>query len=127
MDGAGERDRTAGLPFTRRLLCLLSYTGGRLVHGSRPHRDMLILPLACRTAASGAEASTVPALRWERFADHAKLLWSTERSLKSPVSNSAGMEPSILSRLISVRRCLPISRAAMPYSHGLASRRETSY
>jgi hypothetical protein len=28
--GAGERVRTAGLPFTRRLLCLLSYTGGRL-------------------------------------------------------------------------------------------------
>ena len=26
--GAGERDRTADLPFTRRLLCLLSYTGG---------------------------------------------------------------------------------------------------
>jgi hypothetical protein len=25
--GAGERVRTAGLPFTRRLLCLLSYTG----------------------------------------------------------------------------------------------------
>jgi len=25
--GAGERIRTAGLPFTRRLLCLLSYTG----------------------------------------------------------------------------------------------------
>src|SRR5260221_14640412 len=34
--GAGERDRTAGLPFTRRLLCLLSYTGAGLVHGSRP-------------------------------------------------------------------------------------------
>jgi hypothetical protein len=33
--GAGERDRTADLPFTRRLLCQLSYTGGRLVHGSR--------------------------------------------------------------------------------------------
>jgi hypothetical protein len=28
--GAGERDRTADLPFTRRLLCQLSYTGGRL-------------------------------------------------------------------------------------------------
>jgi hypothetical protein len=28
--GAGERIRTADLPFTRRLLCLLSYTGGRL-------------------------------------------------------------------------------------------------
>jgi hypothetical protein len=28
--GAGERIRTAGLPFTRRLLCLLSYTGRRL-------------------------------------------------------------------------------------------------
>ena len=28
--GAGERVRTADLPFTRRLLCLLSYTGGRL-------------------------------------------------------------------------------------------------
>jgi hypothetical protein len=27
--GAGERIRTAGLPFTRRLLCLLSYTGRR--------------------------------------------------------------------------------------------------
>jgi hypothetical protein len=26
--GAGERDRTADLPFTRRLLCQLSYTGG---------------------------------------------------------------------------------------------------
>ena len=26
--GAGERIRTADLPFTRRLLCLLSYTGG---------------------------------------------------------------------------------------------------
>ena len=25
--GAGERDRTADLPFTRRLLCQLSYTG----------------------------------------------------------------------------------------------------
>jgi hypothetical protein len=34
--GAGERIRTADLPFTRRLLCQLSYTGGRLVHGSRP-------------------------------------------------------------------------------------------
>jgi hypothetical protein len=29
-DGAGERIRTADLPFTRRLLCQLSYTGGRL-------------------------------------------------------------------------------------------------
>jgi hypothetical protein len=28
--GAGERIRTADLPFTRRLLCQLSYTGGRL-------------------------------------------------------------------------------------------------
>ncbi len=28
--GAGARIRTGGLPFTRRLLCLLSYTGGRL-------------------------------------------------------------------------------------------------
>jgi hypothetical protein len=28
--GAGERIRTADLPFTRRLLCLLSYTGGGL-------------------------------------------------------------------------------------------------
>jgi hypothetical protein len=28
--GAGERIRTAGLAFTRRLLCLLSYTGRRL-------------------------------------------------------------------------------------------------
>jgi hypothetical protein len=28
--GAGERSRTADLPFTRRLLCLLSYTGGEL-------------------------------------------------------------------------------------------------
>ena len=26
--GAGERDRTADLPFTRRPLCQLSYTGG---------------------------------------------------------------------------------------------------
>ena len=26
--GAGERIRTADLPFTRRLLCQLSYTGG---------------------------------------------------------------------------------------------------
>jgi hypothetical protein len=34
--GAGERDRTADLPFTRRLLCQLSYTGGDLLHGSRP-------------------------------------------------------------------------------------------
>ena len=30
LPGAGERIRTADLPFTRRLLCLLSYTGGRL-------------------------------------------------------------------------------------------------
>jgi hypothetical protein len=28
--GAGERIRTADLPFTRRLLCQLSYTGGGL-------------------------------------------------------------------------------------------------
>jgi hypothetical protein len=28
--GAGERIRTADLPFTRRLLCQLSYTGGEL-------------------------------------------------------------------------------------------------
>jgi hypothetical protein len=28
--GAGERIRTADLPFTRRLLCQLSYTGVRL-------------------------------------------------------------------------------------------------
>jgi hypothetical protein len=28
--GAGERIRTADLPFTRRLLCQLSYTGWRL-------------------------------------------------------------------------------------------------
>jgi hypothetical protein len=28
--GAGERDRTADLPFTRRPLCQLSYTGGGL-------------------------------------------------------------------------------------------------
>jgi hypothetical protein len=48
---AGERDRTADLPFTRRLLCLLSYTGGRLVHGSRPHPDVLNL-LLTRTFAS---------------------------------------------------------------------------
>ena len=34
--GAGERIRTAGLPFTRRLLCLLSYTGNNSVHGSPP-------------------------------------------------------------------------------------------
>src|SRR4030081_1851638 len=27
-DGAGERDRPAALPFTRRPLCQLSYTGG---------------------------------------------------------------------------------------------------
>jgi hypothetical protein len=33
--GAGERDRTADLPFTRRPLCQLSYTGGGLLHGSR--------------------------------------------------------------------------------------------
>jgi hypothetical protein len=33
--GAGERIRTADLPFTRRLLCQLSYTGGDLEHGSR--------------------------------------------------------------------------------------------
>src|SRR5262249_7018492 len=34
--GAGERVRTAGLPFTRRLLCLLSYTGADWLHRSRP-------------------------------------------------------------------------------------------
>ena len=28
LSGAGERIRTADLPFTRRLLCQLSYTGG---------------------------------------------------------------------------------------------------
>jgi hypothetical protein len=33
--GAGERDRTADLPFTRRPLCQLSYTGGDFEHGSR--------------------------------------------------------------------------------------------
>ena len=33
--GAGERDRTADLPFTRRLLCQLSYTGGDSLHRSR--------------------------------------------------------------------------------------------
>jgi hypothetical protein len=32
--GAGERDRTADLPFTRRPLCQLSYTGGGSLHGS---------------------------------------------------------------------------------------------
>jgi hypothetical protein len=37
-EGAGERDRTADLPFTRRPLCLLSYTGGDLLHGSRTGR-----------------------------------------------------------------------------------------
>src|SRR5579875_2699597 len=42
--GAGERDRTAGLAFTRRLLCLLSYTGteparpGRLRPAADPGR-----------------------------------------------------------------------------------------
>ena len=34
--GAGERIRTADLPFTRRLLCQLSYTGDDSVHGSPP-------------------------------------------------------------------------------------------
>jgi hypothetical protein len=33
--GAGERIRTADLPFTRRLLCQLSYTGGNCRHASR--------------------------------------------------------------------------------------------
>jgi hypothetical protein len=32
---AGERDRTADLPFTRRPLCLLSYTGGDVLNASR--------------------------------------------------------------------------------------------
>jgi hypothetical protein len=36
MSGAGERIRTADLPFTRRPLCLLSYTGDDSVHGSPP-------------------------------------------------------------------------------------------
>src|ERR1700733_15747881 len=36
--GAGERVRTAGLPFTRRLLCQLSYTG-RAVYGSRDRTE----------------------------------------------------------------------------------------
>jgi hypothetical protein len=47
MDGAGERDRTADLPFTRRPLCLLSYTGGERLHGSRIPTDLRIPSLAC--------------------------------------------------------------------------------
>jgi hypothetical protein len=49
--GAGERDRTADLPFTRRLLCQLSYTGGRLVHGS-PLLDVPAHPSPVRLLAS---------------------------------------------------------------------------
>jgi hypothetical protein len=43
--GAGERDRTADLPFTRRPLCQLSYTGGNVLMVAdssprkRPHRQ----------------------------------------------------------------------------------------
>jgi hypothetical protein len=33
--GAGDQDRTGDLPFTRRLLCQLSYTGADSEHGSR--------------------------------------------------------------------------------------------
>jgi hypothetical protein len=36
--GAGDQDRTGDLPFTRRPLCLLSYTGGDFEHGSRTGR-----------------------------------------------------------------------------------------
>ena len=44
--GAGERDRTADLPFTRRLLCQLSYTGvvtaGMLAGRSRDVRNQYL-------------------------------------------------------------------------------------
>ena len=52
--GAGERIRTAGLPFTRRLLCQLSYTGEDSLHGSRPrsrlahpYADLRVYPRCC--------------------------------------------------------------------------------
>jgi hypothetical protein len=38
--GAGERDRTADLPFTRRPLCQLSYTGGDLLMVADPQCRM---------------------------------------------------------------------------------------
>ena len=38
--GAGERIRTAGLLFTRRLLCRLSYTGRDSLHVSSPWADV---------------------------------------------------------------------------------------
>jgi hypothetical protein len=38
--GAGERDRTADLPFTRRPLCQLSYTGGDVPMLADPGPDM---------------------------------------------------------------------------------------
>jgi hypothetical protein len=43
--GAGERDRTADLPFTRRLLCLLSYTGGDSCMVADPGADVRIYAL----------------------------------------------------------------------------------
>jgi hypothetical protein len=45
--GAGERDRTADLPFTRRLLCQLSYTGGTSSMVAEPGPDLRICPLTC--------------------------------------------------------------------------------
>src|SRR5262249_3200267 len=61
--GAGERIRTADLPFTRRLLCRLSYTGRDSLHRSRspidsekPHPGLLVL--SCPRCAGVTESQS---------------------------------------------------------------------
>src|SRR5206468_1672698 len=51
--GAGERIRTAGLPFTRRLLCQLSYTGGDSCMVADQASDVVILSSGTSRAANG--------------------------------------------------------------------------
>ena len=54
LPGAGERIRTADLPFTRRLLCQLSYTGGETRCMVAHLGDDVRIPVLTCTFASGA-------------------------------------------------------------------------
>src|SRR5215469_10862973 len=51
--GAGERDRTADLPFTRRPLCQLSYTGGDLLMVAQAQGPMRSVVLRMRSRLKG--------------------------------------------------------------------------